>query len=296
MAFDPYSILPPFGWLFVAIAAVSLHWLLAKNLITKKVNDTAISFLNPLLSTLFFIPAVFLLGADFGFSGGNWLQWQNPGFAIAIISGLIWAASMLFNYKSLKHIDVSDSMVISQARIIFVLFISWTLLSEILTIEKLFAAFLIFAGTALCSYKYHKLKLQFSGVLYAVFGAAFSAAAYVLDKMAIAHVPILIFAIASSIPVMLGIFLWDRTALQNAKKAVLAFPKEFLAFGILLAISYTSLLLALNMLEASVAVPIYGTRVVLISLGGILLLREKTQWILKILGAILAFAGVVLIS
>lgn len=298
MLFDPYSFLPPLGWLFFSILATSA-WSLLIRVLNKDEKDYLASVAaTDGLSTLMLVVVILILGADFGFDGNFDLASIPLHMWIFVFAtAFLYAGFIFYTFKGSQHVEGSIRPVLSQTQSIWAVLISFLFLAEAASLQKLFAIAIIIFGSVLSLWSSKKMDFVQRGVGAILFASFLLGIASVADKVILKFMPSVVYPLFTfAIPCVIFIFLMGR----NAPKRILCVLKKRFWVSVLLSffsiLSFISLLLALSKLEASITIPLFNTFVIVTAFGGMVFLGEKSGWQYKIAGAIFAFIGAVLIS
>jgi uncharacterized membrane protein len=162
---------------------------------------------------------------------------------------------------------------------------------------KIVAVILIFVASGLSVYKPGMTKWKTQGVQLVVIASAFSAGTGTLSKFGVGFIPPFIFALVQTIILSIGLYLLiGKDALSRCRAIWKRKPIDLIINGIAGSSLFACSLVAYTLLPASVVIPLLATAVVLTALTSGIILNEKEGWIRKVVGAILAVLGVILLS
>lgn len=192
-----------------------------------------------------------------------------------------------------KQIDASTLAILYRLSPVIAFLGSIFFFGESLTLTKLFATLLIVGASILVSYKHPHISLN-RALLKTLIVPTILGIAWMLDKPASAHLPASLY----------GLILWTVPliiiAFPNIPRTLLL--KEIYTGGwkiglmalLNVAVFYV-LLKALALTDASKVIPVSSSSSVLIVLGGIFILNERSQLVKKLIAGVLVFWGVLLL-
>ena len=277
-------------WLILALATGVLGGALSliHRFLLREYSDTSYgSFIN-LLAAVMYLP-IFILSLLFA---QNLVSWPH-----ILLGSIVWIVPVWIFFKARKHTEASVYGSLGQTRLLFTLLIAYFLLSEVITLNKIFGVFLIIAGTTILTIKKGKLfgKLKEFGIQMTLLYAFLVSIANVTDKFVVGFVP----------PATYGLFayLLPGLVIGMSTKKLTSLPKIFrgrlkillLAAGMDVA-AYFLALNAYQLADVGNIIPVFQISTMISVLGGIILLRERTEISKKIVGAILTIFGVIVIS
>ncbi|MFH1306441.1 MAG: EamA family transporter [Candidatus Micrarchaeota archaeon] len=299
MLFNPYELLPPLGWVVVAIISISAWNLAVRGLMKKEKDFVATGASSNIVTALLLIPAILFLGFDFGSKAQPTLG-NIPlfGWGVALLSSILMSVFVYLTYKASRQVDAAERHIISRTKLILVFLFASVFLSEEITFYKIIAAILIIAGSIVCLYRPGKTNWKINeGVLLVLIASALVAGADTATKIALQYFSPIIFAIPIHvIPALSLIFLMGQDATARIGKIFKKYPREISLIGAISMVLFISVLLSFISMDLSVAIPLLSLSVVLTAISGAILLNEKEGWIQKIIGALLAVAGASLIA
>ncbi len=281
------------GLTFALIAAVlfAVYGLLSRVLSVKSDDPLAFSVLYG-----FFTAIISVLVFSVSITG---LQAITPSVIfITFLATVAYGVFDAIQFFARKHVEASRSTVIFQIAPAVTFTVSILLLREEITFIKLLAVILIVIGNMVALYR-HGGKVTKLGLILTVSAAVSVGLAYVADKVASLHYPLgLYMTITYLMPAfyVFIIFLASRrNRIARLKNEIILGTWKLPFLSAVSVAGYYMLLKTLGIAQASVAIPIIFTQTILVALGGIFILKEKSNILEKIIGAVLVFGGVVLL-
>jgi drug/metabolite transporter (DMT)-like permease len=197
-----------------------------------------------------------------------------------------------------KYLEASYSTLVYQIVPVVTFFVSIVFLDERFTWLKLGAVALIILGNLVALFK-NDSKMVRKGLFYAIIGGIALGLAYVGDKVASSHYPLGLYILITYFVPAVYVFV---VILAKRSNPITVMKRQFI-FGSwklpLLAVTsvtgYAMLLKAFTIADASVAIPVIFSSTMFTSLGGIFILKEKSNLWYKLAGAVLVTAGIILI-
>lgn len=253
---------------------------------------------DPLAYAIFFqfLTGVFIGAFGFFVSDMSFPD-MRPLIVNVILMVLLYAFGNVFMFKALKKIEASKFTIIFSSRALFTIFASSLLLGEFLSRKHWIGALFIFAGIVLVSFKPERVlfkRVEPVALLAAIFfGFATTNDRFLLKSFNV--YPYLLLGFVA--PALLIAVLNPHTI----KKMRTLFDKKTLGKAILLSVFYGAAAItfyfALQVAPtSSQVVTINLTSVIIIVLLSIIFLKERENIPRKIVGAILSFLGLLLIS
>jgi drug/metabolite transporter (DMT)-like permease len=196
--------------------------------------------------------------------------------------------------KAHNFAEVSVSAVASQTKTIYSLLLGVALLGEGIGLSKLLGVLLVFAGVTLSTVR-GKLRLN-KGVIFVLIAAVVGSVEVVFDKYALRFFPVAVFVFVISIVPVLLLLPFTEKSKERALRFLEGKNRNVFLTGFLAAVSYYTGMWAISLGEISKIIPVLQSFTAITVLGGIFLLREKGALWKKLLGAVLAITGVVLVK
>jgi transporter family protein len=207
---------------------------------------------------------------------------------LLIFSGVFWYYSCLWSFKVDEQVGASESNLISQAYLIFILIGGVVFFHDKINIYKISGIILICMGLAPLSSKVNISKKNF---YLKISSASLMAAAMLIDKSLSQRIsPSLITLSGYGIPFLLGPTL-KKLNIQDTWEYSKKIYFMNIGMGILSGLGYFSIVSALALEEVSVVIPFYQIRLIFITILSITALKEKHNIKQKILLAILILIG-----
>lgn len=215
---------------------------------------------------------------------------------IGLMTALYGFGNIAF-FRSFQLSEASEVSVISSSRSLWTLLVAILFLGESLTSVKLLGTFLVVLGVALVSWKPGRFKLQ-EGYAFALLASVLFGIALANDMFLLRSFDLFSYTtIAFLFPAVFLILIKPK----SVKKIKLFFDRRRLVKMVVLAIVYGGAALAMGASyqaggEASQIAPITQSSVILTVLLAAVLLKERSNLLNKIAGAIAVFLGVVLLK
>ncbi|MEK7166236.1 MAG: DMT family transporter [Patescibacteria group bacterium] len=210
-------------------------------------------------------------------------------FFAAILYGLYER----FNYKARKLVDASTFVILFQLNPVIAFVISVTLLGESYTPAKLTGMLLVVIASILAIYEKGHFKMG-KQLFIPLLIIVFLAFANTIDKPASFGIPTGFYNVLVWVPAILIVFI-PKISFAAIKIELKTGSWKVALAAILNVISYYIFIKALAIADASKVIPITSTSTVLVVLGGIFLLNERTNLGKKIFAGFLVFIGVLLL-
>lgn len=273
----------------VSALLFAFYGILSRVLVIKSDNPKALSAVYNFLAGFFVLGFFFI----------DKYPWQPVSAPYWLLLALMIFVYGIFNrteFMAKKYMDASSYAVIGKlpAAIAFILAIF--VLKEPLTIQKIFAAVLIFSGMVIVSLNQKGVHFG-RGLKYALVMSFSLGIGWTIDKVAAPHFPLPIYAFlgyaAANIfvvffPTIPLKVLWQEFKKANWKVAVLS---------LMASSGYLFLLKAFTLGEASKIVLINATNVFITILLALVFLKgERENLPQKLISACLVFLGVILLA
>lgn len=252
---------------------------------------------DPYAYAVFFQLTVAIVVSIYAFYKGFHIPPLQPLLLFIAIATVLYAFANIALFHALQLTEASEISVIVSSRSLWTLFVAVPFLGESLTSKKLFGTLLIIAGIVFVSWRAGRFKLQ-KGHLFALLSASFFGIAFANDAFLLRSFDVYSYAsIAFLFPTLFLILLRPTFV----KKIKLFFDIKRLTKMICLAIFYGIAALAIFASyqaggEASQIAPISQSSVILTVLLAAIFLKERSNFLRKIAGAIAVFLGVVLLK
>ncbi len=280
------------AFLFAILTAISwaAYALIARTLIIKSDRPLAFAVLVNLFASLF---AILVLVAEGGVFMGVTMVVLVVTFLSTIFSGIFESLQIFVR----KRLEASRSTVLSQLAPLVTFAGAIIILGEHITTLKVMGTSLIVGGNLVAAWR-HGGALNRRSVFLAFGAVAALGSVYIADKFAASHYPIGFYMVLSYLLPALYIFLFvmpkRRISQVFSEFRETTWRLPLLAFtGIL---GYYLLLKTFRLAEVSTVIPIVYSSTVLTTMGGIIILKERSNVLQKLAGAALVVIGVILLK
>lgn len=282
----------PTAFLFALLTAASwtAYALIARTLIVKSNSPLAFAVLVNCFASFF---ALLVFVAEGGIFVGITAVIILATFISTVFSGIFESLQIFVR----KRLEASRSTVLSQLAPLVTFIGAIVILGESFTLLKGMGTSLIVGGNLIAAYG-HGGALKRSSVFLALGAAAALGGIYIADKFAASHYPIGFYMMLSYFLPALYIFLFVMP--QNKINQVIS---EFRAttwrlpiLALTGIIGYYLLLKTFRFAEASTVIPIVYSSTILTTIGGIIILKERSNIFQKLAGAVFVVIGVILLK
>lgn len=278
--------------LTVSIVSLSLAFLVQRVLLKKVESDPVVfAIFEPLIAGA--IVGAFTLIRGFSFANFSDLL---PNFGLMIV---LYGLGSVFYYTGVKLIEVSEFTILFTSRTIFTILGAILVLGERLGPGQLLGAGLIIFSVVLITLEKKRQELKFRrGEIFtlaasALFGLGFVNDAYILQRFDAA----LYLTIAVVLP---ALFVWLFNPKAALKYKLIFGPKNFPGVFLLAAlysVSGISFYLAYQAGRNAAQLSALGQLATILAVFlAIIFLKERDYMIRKIIGALVSFIGVLLLS
>jgi uncharacterized membrane protein len=192
-----------------------------------------------------------------------------------------------------KYVEISTLTIITRIYPVITFVASTIFLAEQLTWTKIIAVGLIMLGNGIVLYK-SKLKLG-RGIHYAFILAVSLGLAWTVDKVTSAYYPLPIYAFLGYTASNFFVIYFPTLPLSDMKRELKRTTWKIVLLALCNILAFYSVLKAFSLGEASRVSLVASSYSILTVLLGIILLKERTNIVRKILAGIVVFAGVVLL-
>lgn len=281
------------NWFIFAVGAIfffAAQDILMRVLAIKSDHSRVFSFVFNLWGAFFAFIAFVVQGGSFS----EIFQVPASTLWLIAIGVLFYGVYERVQFIARKGIDASSLTVIYQLSPVIGFLGALVFLGEHLTPIKLVGTILAVGASLLLVYKNPRLRMS-RPVLYAFICAILLGIASVVDKPASAHLPSTLY---SFLIWVLPLFIIAFPRIEKKQ-----FLKEFriggwkVAFTALLnVVGFMCFIQALTLTDASRVIPIIYTSSIFTVLGGIFILGERDHISRKIIAAIIAFIGILLLT
>jgi drug/metabolite transporter (DMT)-like permease len=277
-------------WLILAIvSAITGGFIgLINRFVVKDHDYISYSFVWQILNALLFLP---LFIANFA------LPSELIGWELMLLGVFFWTVMGFTGFKSVQLVEASLREPVAEAKVLFVLILSSVLISEALTINKIFGTILIFVGLMIIAYR-KGMFIRFSefGIQLTLLTSFLFAIVSIVDKTALKYWNVPSYAFfAFFIPGMImGGFTISRK--DKFMKLVRAKSNYLIIAAFLGLISYYTMYWAYQLTDVSNVFPIIQISSLVTVLGGIVILRERGDIMQKIIATAIMIVGALFVS
>lgn len=280
------------GALFAILSALiySISILLSKISVDKTKSPVAVGVFFQMFagffSLLFFI---FEKPEVYNGSLGSW--------TLVVIACVVYGLFTIFGFKANKLLEISISTIISQISLLFIFFASALLFQEAVTWMKILGILLLIAGNVLVvgtSLKQGNISKQ--GVFFRILAALSLTVGVILDgynsqNFSAALYGFMAYFFGGVVTWVLGRVKWSEIVTEIKDNWKLQ-----LIMGALSATGYFFFIRAMAIAPKTLVVPLNNLNNIFVVILGIIILKEVKSLKRKILAAVLAFIGAVLLS
>ena len=232
--------------------------------------------------------ALVLLVSDLSKMPSSWLPW-----AVLVFVSFLWLLGSMLRFMSMELVDLSLISGMDGVRILLVAILSSILLGEVLTIQRVFALAVRFAGLAAATWDKNPFgHLRNKGVQYSLAAAFVIAFNAVVDKVNVVNFDPMFYSwVGFLVPAVAFPFI---IKVDFKKVNAIAKTREVWAIGLaatLGTLTYYFILNAYTLMDVQVAYPATRLMSVLALIIGIVFFSERKQIKRRLLGAATAVAG-----
>ncbi len=282
------------SWLFLILMSVvtySFSVILQKVVLKNDQND-------PIMFSVIFQLITGLIIGTYAVTTSQ-LIWQpiNSLWPNMVFMAGLYGVGNIFIFKSLQLVDASKFSILFATRGLFTIIASSILLGEALQNMQYLGAVLILVGIILVNIANNKIIIARQD-LYAIVAALLFGIANTNDRFLLGSLNLYQFVTLSFI---ISALLVGTIYFKNMYKVKVYFQnglwKRMIFLSVVYAISSVMFFAALQLApNSSQVAAINLTSTILISILGITFLNEKTNMVKKLLGAIVSFVGLILVS
>jgi len=214
-----------------------------------------------------------------------------------ILMTILYGAGNVFIFSALKIVDASEFTIVFASRALWTIIGAIIFLKESFSTQQVLGTILIILSVVLVSWK--KQKFSFSkGFIFSVlaalsFGLAFTNDAFIVNNFDVPSYLTIAFILPS-------LAVWAIYPKSIAKMKPLFERKTLLKLGLLgvfYAVSAITIFLAYQVgKNASQIAPLNQTATIITVVLSVIFLKERTDLLRKLLGAIISLVGVVLVK
>lgn len=282
--------MPWYFFLTLAIIVAAISTVVSRAVAAKKNFD-------PIAFSIFFqlvagiAVAVFAVYKGIDFNGYDKI-WPN-----LVLMAFLFAYTNVFKFKALKEIDASKYAVIFQFNTLIPVIAAVLLLGEKVNIWQGFGVAAILAGVILVTDGKIDLKRE-KGEVFAILTAIFMGSAIANDFFILKTVSVYTYvALAFLAPALLLAIIYPKSIknIKNFTKKENLYSSSVagIFYGLAAILIYTAFKIGNN---AAQIAPLFQLTTILTVVLGIIFLKERENLLKKLLGAVLSFIGVILIT
>lgn len=279
------------NWFWLAILAMlsySVLGILFKLVSLREHNPYLISFLYLFFSSFFTLPFVLIQGANFNVDLSIWL-WL-------FLSIVVYTLASTLNFKAFQVTDVSTATILTRSAPLWILIGGTLIFREMLTLRQIFGSFLVILSIVILGLTSKRIRFQ-RGELYALFSGLMFGIGALFDKGLLNFFNLAWYQFLSLILTSVSIYVFYRKEISLdgllSKKVTLLM---IALMGILLTIGNVFLFTAYKSNGfVSLTNIITQVRIPIISVFGIVFLKEREKIPNKLLATILILVGAILL-
>ena len=221
----------------------------------------------------------------------------NSLFLNLTLMTFLYGFSNVFVFKSLKQTEASKFTIVFATRAFFTVLASSLVLKEFLTTTQFLGALLIFTGVVLVNLKSSRLSLD-KGSIYALLGAVAFGIANTNDRYLLGSFNIYPYiTVAFIAPAFLMSFIYPKELKHIKLFLGIKVFKKIIILSLFYAFSAITFFAALQKsINSSQVATVNLTSVIITVILSVFFLKERENLKKKILGSLLSFLGLLLIS
>jgi transporter family protein len=241
------------------------------------------------VSPLGIVYALFNYQISFSFSPVVWI--------FLLVAGFLFALSNIGAYRSNAHIDAAQFAILSNTSAVFTVVIAAIFLGERMTLPQLLGVAILVSAAGLVSIRrttkrtFEISKWSILATIAALLlAAALTFEKHLLGQMNIGTYMVIGWGFQTLAIVVLSIGEW-RTFKDFDRKAVV----KLSSLGILRFLQGVTFVYAVSQADIGLVTSIVSYKAVLIFIGGVLILNERSHIAIRLFGSVLATAGLLLV-
>lgn len=287
-----------FNWF--NLTAISVVFLISYFFFSKKIfNEEA--DVDPRFFGGFLQIAVGLIALPVAVMTGFHFDLTPTSLMLLIFMALAYTIGPSLYYMGLKHVELSEAMTLGSTSVIWALILGVSVLGESLSLVKVAGVVLVFLAVLLITHSPNSKLISYSKYkLFLLVAPFFYVLAATLDNRLVGFSNA---ASYMSVSFLLGGMVLLMTNLLRLKTAGLTTLKNKVVWKIIpinaifIYLTYICIMRAYELGgEVSRMYPIQQTESILVPLLGIILLKERQRIPVKIVAAIAAFLGIILVK
>lgn len=274
--------------LIVILCGITLGfmYLAGKKVSNSKYNSATISAVYSLLSAIIIFP--FML-TTFKLPSSPWI------WGLSIISPITFGVANLAMFKAYKTTDVSAVSLVNRLSVVVSTVAGILILNDAVPRLILPAIIAILIGSSLIVYEGGKLKVS-AGIVLAVLGAVGFGIVAPYDKLVLQEYAPLTYVFVNNMVVVL-FFLSMKTVRKELVPIIKEFPIPTITMSLFGVGSWALFLTIISKFSIIMLYPIWESVALITTVvGGVLMFKEKTLLVQKIVGTAITVLGIVLLS
>lgn len=214
-----------------------------------------------------------------------------------ILEPIFWGITIMLIFKALVQTEASVFTILFGIRVVFIVITAYVFLKETFSLNQMLGTILIILSVFLVSHR--KEKLQFKkGEFYSILAGIFATAGVINDAVILKQFDVTTYSALGFLAP--GLFIWATH--PTSTKKIVALPKskifpKIALLGLIYGIAYLTYNSAyFSGNNAAQIAAIFQVSAVLTVLIAVVLLKERSRLLTKILAALISFIGVLLVS
>lgn len=280
--------MPWFGFVVLSMLFSVVTGLLTRILAVKSDDPRAFSFayniIAALIALVIFLPQI----------GNLNVHLTHSVILLIFISTFLYGVFERSQFYARKYIEASTFAILFRSSVFITFITSILFLGESFTIKKILGATLIITANILLAYKKGALKFE-AAWIYVIIPALSLGLVRTVDKKITSSFPAEIYNVIVWIFPLVYIFL-PSISMRSIKKEINQGSWKIFLTAFANVLTFYFLLKAFSLYEASRIVLITSTESIFLVLSGVILLKERSQLPQKIIAALIAFVGILLIK
>jgi len=278
-----------FWWAILAVVAYSILGVLFKLVSNVEKNPLLISFMYLFVSSLCSFPLIIREGANFNVSSFVWFM-----LGLSIV---VYTLASTFNFRAFQVADVSTATILTRSAPLWILIGGVFLFGEQLSPKQILGCLLVLAAIIILGLTGKRIKFE-RGELLALFSGLMFGAGALFDKWLLNYFNLSWYLFLSLFLTAVAIFVTFRKQIDlNGLLSKRKFLLMILIMGLLLTIGNVFLFTAYkDNGYVSLTNIITQMRIPIISLVGIVFLKERDKILNKIIATALIVIGIILLA
>jgi uncharacterized membrane protein len=220
----------------------------------------------------------------------------NQNLLFFLLAAILWGSGTIFLFRALQHLESSQVTILGSTKVLVTIVTAIIFLHESFNLQKLIGTIIIIIAIVLVSGFKKGMKFN-NGMIY-IFGMALCyGIALVVDTGIVKHYdPISYLAVSNILIGTLLLIRFPKVIKQARSFFKLNFLKKMLPVGILSSSQAMAYYSALSSGQASQIASINQSQVIVTILLAVILLKERSNLLLKLIAAVLTTIGVILLK